>query len=50
MAVVYSSMLKNNRMQLVADLIAGKVAASSSPSKVSAKKCAQGSASSLRAS
>lgn len=29
MAVVYSSTLKNNRMQLVADLIAGKMAASS---------------------
>lgn len=29
MSVVYSSTLKNNRMQLVADLIAGKTAASS---------------------
>lgn len=29
MAVVYSSTLKNNRMQLVADLVAGKTAASS---------------------
>jgi len=29
MSVVYSSTLKNNRMQLVADLIAGKVAGSS---------------------
>lgn len=29
MSVVYSSTLKNNRMQLVADLIAGKVQASS---------------------
>lgn len=29
MAVTYSSTLKNNRMQLVADLIAGKTAASS---------------------
>jgi hypothetical protein len=29
MAVVYSGTLKNNRMQLVADLIAGKVAAAS---------------------
>jgi hypothetical protein len=29
MAVVYSSTLKNNRMQLVADLTAGKVAAAS---------------------
>lgn len=29
MSVVYSSTLKNNRMQLVADLVAGKVAASS---------------------
>lgn len=29
MSVVYSTTLKNNRMQLVADLIAGKVAAAS---------------------
>lgn len=29
MAVVYSNTLKNNRMQLVADLVAGKTAASS---------------------
>lgn len=29
MAITYSTTLKNNRMQLVADLIAGKVAASS---------------------
>ena len=29
MSVVYSSTLKNNRMQLVVDLIAGKTAASS---------------------
>jgi hypothetical protein len=29
MSVVYSSTLKNNRMQLVADLVAGKTAASS---------------------
>lgn len=29
MAVVYSTTLKNNRMQLVADLVAGKTAASS---------------------
>jgi hypothetical protein len=29
MSVVYSGTLKNNRMQLVADLIAGKVAAAS---------------------
>ena len=32
MAVVYSSTLKDNRMQLVADLVAGKTAASSTGS------------------
>ena len=32
MSVVYSTTLKNNRMQLVADLVSGKVAASSTGS------------------
>jgi hypothetical protein len=37
MAVVYSTTLKNNRMQLVADLVAGKTAASSVGSATAGK-------------
>ena len=37
MSVVYSSTLKNNRMQLVADLIAGKTASAASGSATAGK-------------